>query len=221
MQYCKFCKVSVRGEKRCCPLCRRDLTGEANPDEEAFAEIEPCRYNKNMLLRIVSFTAIAVILFCVTINLMVPTRIWWSVFVSAGVLCAWLTTAVGISHHRNIFNKILFQLFLVTLLAILWDVWTGWHGWSLDYVLPCSCAASMASMFVLSKVLKIPTREYLHYLVLDAFYGIVPILFLLTGSLRVILPSVLCVALSILSVAGLLIFEGKNMKEELSRKYHL
>lgn len=38
MQYCKKCRISIRGNKSCCPLCQGELTG--GPTEDAFPCLE-------------------------------------------------------------------------------------------------------------------------------------------------------------------------------------
>lgn len=221
MQFCPKCKVSINGNKKCCPLCQGELSGESDGDVGAYPFIERPKYNKNALLRIVSFAAIVSIVVCISINLMVPARVWWSLFATGGIVCGWIATSVGIVYKRKLFKNITWQLFILTTLAVLWDWVTEWRGWSIDYVLPCTCLASMLSMVILSKVMKIPVREYIVYFVLDAVYGIVPIIFFLTGVLNVVYPSVICVAASIVSISALILFQGKNMKEEMARKMHV
>ena len=56
---------------------------------------------------------------------------------------------------------------------------------------------------------------------IDALFGIVPLLFLLLGWLRVFYPSVICVAVSLLSLCALLLFEGERMRMEVKKRLHL
>ena len=56
---------------------------------------------------------------------------------------------------------------------------------------------------------------------IDAVFGIVPLVFLLTGMLAVILPSLLCVGISVISMAALFLFEGERMMTELRRRLHI
>ena len=72
-----------------------------------------------------------------------------------------------------------------------------------------------------SRILNLKTGDYLIYLCIDILFTILPAVCIFTGMLKVLLPSIICVAGSILSLAALLIFEGENMRRELRRKLHL
>lgn len=223
MMYCKNCGVTVKGDKSRCPLCKHELTGTPDITEEVFPRIEDKKYDKNMFLKIVSFVSIIAIVCSTGLNIIIPMKnhVWWSFFSSAGVVCVWLSIATAIMKRRNILKNINWQLFWVTIFAVLWDEYTGWHGWSLDYVFPFSCVASMACMFVLSKILKIQPRGFALYMLFDIFYGIIPAFFMAMGWLNVVYPTVCCVAVSIISVSGILIFEGRNIREDIVRKLHM
>lgn len=79
----------------------------------------------------------------------------------------------------------------------------------------------MLTMVVISKIMKIPAEEKIFYLALDAVYGIVPIVFIFTGCLNTIYPSAVCVCASLISIAAIILFEGKNIKEQVIKKFHL
>ena len=76
-------------------------------------------------------------------------------------------------------------------------------------------------MPVLARILKIPVESYIVYLFIVICFGIIPVLTLLLDYNRILIPSLICFAFSIISLAGLLIFEGKNMHTQLKRKMHL
>lgn len=219
MQHCPNCKIDIAGNKTACPLCSGQLHGEATPPP--FPYIAPPKYSKIFLIQLISIIAVAAIVVCITLNMVIPTKVAWSLFAVGGIVCAWITCAVGIKTRSNILKNLTFQLFLVTVFAITWDYGTGWRSWSIDYVLPCLCMAVMICMFILSKTFNMRTEDYLIYWGLNALYGIVPVIFLLTGSLRVIYPSAACFALSCIMGAFILIFQGKNLRTLIARKFHL
>ncbi len=221
MLFCNSCKVHILGERQRCPLCGGALTGEGEPDTQLYPIVPPPRYSRHFLLRLISFVVIAGIAVSTAVNAIVSPGVWWSLFVSAGLICSWLTLAVAVSKRSHILKNIAWQLFLITVLAVLWDLATGWRGWSLDYVLPCSCMASMGSMYILSKILKIPARELVFYLILDSVYGVIPIIFVLTGLLHTAIPSILCIMVSVISIAAILLFEWRDIKEVIIRKFHV
>ncbi len=52
-------------------------------------------------------------------------------------------------------------------------------------------------MEVLALILKMPASDYIFCLLWDAAFGLVPALLVLTGNVTVIMPSVICISISI------------------------
>ena len=221
MQYCEKCRAQILGEKQMCPLCQGELSGTPERETEAYPQVPDPKYSAGFLLRLISFAAIVAIVVSFTVNWLVPTQVMWCWFVIGGVVCAWITASVGIVKRRNVLKNISWQVVLVSLLAVGWDYCTTWRGWSLDYAIPGICFAAMVAMTFFSKLTKLPVEEYLVYLILCALYSLLPLIFLLTGSLRVVYPSAICVAVSIISLASLFIFEGTALRNEILRRLHL
>lgn len=220
MLYCKKCRMYVEGHKERCPLCQGELSGE-NPSPEPYPKLAQDKFGRSALQKIINFATIVAAVITLALNLMFPLESFSSLFAIAGVASIWVTLTIGITYRKRLFKNITFQLFFITAACVLWDVATGWRGWSIDFVLPCACVAYMFSIFILSKIIKGPQNSYIIYLVLDAVYGIVPLILLLSGVLKVIYPSVICFACSLISIFGLLIFDGKSLKEEVTRKLHI
>ena len=218
MMYCRKCKVQIHGIKKCCPLCRREVNGE--PDIDVFPDVKQEKFSRHFAIKLLSFIAIVIIALAFTINLIFFHEVWWAIIVAAATGCLWISATTAIIQRKHIFMAITWQLIFISGALVLWDLCIGWKRWSLDYVIPCACIISMLSMVILSKIMKLPPEEHLFYLVLDAIYGIVPVIFIFTGSLNTIYPSAICVCSSIISIAAIIIFEGKKIKEQLSKRFH-
>ncbi len=219
MQQCRKCKVNVEGHKQRCPLCQSQLTGQYG--EELFPEHAQPKYSSNFLIRIISFIAICAAVICISTDYMLSGGFSWSIISLGGIICAWLTATVGITYRKKILKNITWQLFLITALSVIWDRYTGWRGWSVDFVLPCSCIVAMASVIVVSKVLKKKPGEYMLYLIIGGFYGFLPLICLIAGLVHIRYPSVICTGISIIFMAALFIFRGKTTKDEIERRFHI
>ena len=79
----------------------------------------------------------------------------------------------------------------------------------------------MVSMSAIAKVMRLHFEDYLIYLLLFALFGIIPLVFFFMGLLRVAYPTLICVAVSIIALTALLVFEGRNIHLELKRRLHL
>lgn len=221
MLVCEKCNVSVRGWRGTCPLCQGPLTGEGDEQNEVFPVIPEEKQPFLFWLRLAVFVSIAAAVICLAVNAMFPQSGSWSLFAVAGIACTWLTLWVALKKLANIPKSILWQVAVVSVLAVLWDFCTGRHGWAINYVLPSLYVAAMAAMAVIARVLKLCTQDYMIYLVIDALFGVVPILFYLFGWLTVAYPSLICVAVSVISLAAFVVFQGENMRAELKRHLHL
>ena len=219
MQQCRRCNVKVEGNKSRCPLCQGELRGKAEPD--VFPQMPETRFGSDFLIKLISFIAISSAVICIATDYMLNDKLSWSVISLAGILCAWLTTTVGITYRKRILKNITWQLFLITALAVIWDRFTGWRGWSLDFVLPCACIVSMLSIFIIAKVLKMKYGEYILYLIIGGFYGVLPLLCLLGGMIHITYPSVICTGTSVIIIAALFLFKGKSTTDEIERRFHL
>jgi hypothetical protein len=221
MKFCSKCKVSVAGQRKYCPLCQRELQGLDTNDHEIFPEIPTIFHQYNLFFRILILLSVIASIISILINMLIPSRIWWSFFVAAGIGCFWLSMAIAISKRRNIPKNILYQVVDIAALAVLWDLFTGWRGWSIDYVIPIACTVAMLSMAIIAKVTNLQVKDYIIYLVIDGLFGIVPFVFTFTGLLSERFPSLICVAASIISLVALLLFHGDDMRTELRRRLHL
>lgn len=221
LRACEKCKVTVTGAPERCPLCQGDLTGNPEAERALFPVIPPPVHPHRTLIRFIALGTVALAAACVSINLSFPFGGWWSFFVVAGAASFWLNFAIVIRKLGNIPKTILWQVSLVSALALAWDWATGFRGWSIDYVLPIICSCAMVSMAVIARIMRLRIEDYIIYLVLDGILGVVPLTLILLGVLRVVLPSAVCVAVSIVSLAALLLFEGPALRHEIFRRLHL
>lgn len=219
MQKCEKCGVSLAGSHTFCPLCQGPVTGTPHPEEEIFPLI-PLKGHR-LWIRIMAFISISVAGICLAVNLAFPFGGWWCLFVIAGLACLWLSASFAVIKRRNIPKGIVWQVFILSLLAIGWDHFTGKHGWSVNYVVPLLCTCTILSMMVVGKIMKLKVADYLVYLILNILFGTIPLLFLLLQWANVRWPSLLCITISLLSLAGLIIFRGNSLWAELQRRTHL
>lgn len=221
MQYCDKCKVSVEGLRNECPLCQGALSGEGKEEDEAFPLIPSNRRRYHLLVRTMVFASIAVVVISGAVNLLFPVGRWWWLFVAAAVGCMWISLSSAIRRRHNIPKNILWQVVILSLIAVAWDFLTHWRGWSIEYAIPAVCVFAMAAVSGCALFMKQRLEEFMIYLILDGLLGLAPLIFLLLGWLRVIYPSVICVSVSILSLAALFSFAPDELKTELKKRLHL
>lgn len=213
--------MTVSGNPEKCPLCRNTLTGEGRDDNEVFPFVPIAKYEHSLLNRMLKLCSAAIVIASLTVNWMLPRSGFWSLFVVAGVACVWIAVGTAIRKRHNILKNMAYQVTIISILSVLWDVFTGWHGWSIDFVIPIAFVSAMSATSILALIRKMQAGTYLVYMFLLILYGIIPAIFVLIGWSKIILPSLLCVAVSLFLLAALFILEGGNVAEELKRRLHL
>ncbi|MCH3972455.1 MAG: DUF6320 domain-containing protein [Oscillospiraceae bacterium] len=219
MKYCEKCGISVRGEREHCPLCNAVLHGEAEPG--GFPKLPNVRREHRLWLSILALSSVAACIVCLLLNFLFRSRGLWSLFVLGGVACMWMTLGLALYKERNIPKTMVWEVFLIAVLCVLWDYFTGWRGWSINYVLPIVSMGVMVVLVFTCRLFHVAAGSLIVYLMVDALMGVVQLVLLLTGCITVPLPSLLCVGVSAVMLAAMLIFRGKKVSEELSRRFHV
>ncbi|GHU56726.1 hypothetical protein FACS189442_5470 [Spirochaetia bacterium] len=222
MLYCHRCKVSVSGSPRRCPLCQGDLAGTPEPDRNVFPVIPPPSASFRRLIRFIALGTIAVAAISVAVDITVPTgKVWWSMFVIAGLASLWLSFLTINRQWWNIPKNIFLQLFVISILVLLWDFFTGFNKWSIDFVIPILFSCSMIALAVFAKVRNLKVEDYIIFLVIISVISIFSLLLIIFHAVSIIYPAVICFTLSVISLAFLLLFEGRSLLHELQRRMHL
>lgn len=219
MKHCDKCNIDVRGESTRCPLCQHKLTGESTPREFPIVESIYKRYEKIFKLAILITSSMSVV--SLAINILLPSTGHWSLFVIFGVVCFWVTTNICIKKRQIISQNIAAEAVLISILCVIWDSMTGWRGWSVDYVIPIIFSWAMVGLFVATKILKIRMPDYVFSFVICIFFGLAPFILCITGVTKILIPSVICIAISIISFITLLLYDGKELLLTLSKKFHI
>ena len=221
MKFCEKCKVDVVGTRIYCPLCQNELTLLNETAPGLYPVLGPPEYKYNLILRLVAFVSIIGSLISIVLNITLFPEIWWSMYLIVTLICTWVSLLMAISKHKNILKYLLYQTVIIILFSILLDFLIGWHGWSITFVVPIMFTLAMVVMYSLSKLLHLHTGDYMIYLLMDALFGIIPIIFVGSDIVQIDIPSLICIVTSLASVVGLIIFEGSNMYQELKRRLHV
>jgi hypothetical protein len=212
------------GSLRRCPLCQGVLTGIADPEGDAFPVISPQATSQAFFKRLVTFIAfgtIAVAVISVAVNIALFSGVWWFIFVFAGLASLWLSFLIINRQWWDIPKNIFSQLIVISIMVLLWDLFTGFYKWSLNFVIPILFSSSMVALAVYAKVRKLRVEDYVLFLGIISVISIFSLLLIIFHVVTVVYPAVICFALSIISLAFLLLFEGRPLREELRRRMHL
>ena len=134
----------------------------------------------------------------------------------------WIASSIGFFKRHNLLKNAMWQLFIGTIICFIWDAQTGWHSWSVDFVLPIMSVSTLAAMFVTAKVQKSPVREYLIYEIMAAGYGLIlPVILLLCGVVKNPTVSMFGALICFLFLVAVILFKGREFKEEMQKNLHV
>lgn len=220
MKYCNSCKVDVVGNRKNCPLCQEILKGDKYEDE-VFPRISFVYKEHGLFFKIMLLVSIIIAAISVSLNILLPHSGAWSLFVLGGLGSVWVSLISAINKRNNIPKNIVYQVMIISVIAVIWDFLTKWKGWSITYVIPFVCFFAMISMAIISKVRKLHIEDYILYIIIDGLFGLIQIIFIFTGGLTVLYPSLICIVTSITSLSTILIFEDRKLLAEIKRRLHL
>lgn len=221
MKYCDKCKVSIVGDRKSCPLCQGPVRKISDDDREIFPLLATVYHQYHLFFRILIFCSAVVGVVSLLVNLVFfPKSGMWSIFVVLGIACLWFNLAFAVRKRRNLLKSITYQVVTISVTCLLWDLVTGWHGWSIDYVFPILLSVSIVTMTIITNVMKQYIEDQIVYFCISSAFGLIPIILFITGSLQVVVPSAICMALCVIAFVGMLVFQGEELKHELKRRMH-
>lgn len=219
MQYCEQCKVSVRGGDSICPLCQHRLQGEK--EEDLYPKLQTIYKKFELFFKLLIVGTISSAMICVGVNLILPQAGFWSLYAIFGLIGFWISLVNVLKRRDNLLKSIAVQAFVLTILCVILDFLMGWSNWSLDYFIPIAYSVELLSLYIIALVKRLPPEEYIIYMISALLFCIVPITLYLTGLLTVMLPSIICLVLSVITLVWLIVFEGKRLFWEFKKRFHL
>ena len=172
--------------------------------------------------KIYSFLCIALVALMLVTDLNFHPKIRWTLFTAGGVATMWIASSIGFFKRYNLLKNLMWQLLIGTIISFIWDALTGWHSWSVDFVLPMMSVGILLAMCVIAKVQKSPVREYLIYEIMAAGYGLIlPGILLLCKVVKRSTVSMFGALVCFLFLVGVLLFKGREFKEEMQKNLHV
>ena len=221
MSHCDMCDVDIRGTYAKCPLCKNPIVVKGREEDNVFPKIKTIYESYKKLFLGLLWISVLVSVSSVVTNIFVTPHVLWSSFVILGLLSAWLIIYIYVDRRSSLPKYIFVQSIVLTFLTLAWDYATGWHNWSIDFVLPIVYAIDLVTTFVIGKILNIKPNEVMFYLIFAIILGFIPLVLISFDLLTITIPSLVCILIANTFLVMMVIFEGKNMLEELKRRLHI
>lgn len=219
MLYCSKCRIQIRGNKKCCPLCQGELNGTPSP--AAFPTIKRGRISSLSLVKIFTFCLIALEIAYNAVWFLAEFQLAWIPFAMIGTLVVWLDVALGVYFRNNMVKNITLQVYVSMIAGFIIDRYTGFRGWSVQWMIPCCLVGLVIVTVCIGKGAGVLLEEYIIYLAVDLVLAMGQAIFLALGLNAFVWPAVISMALlSILGVAALL-FRFRDLKSASEKLFHM
>lgn len=175
----------------------------------------------NIAIKILLIISLVVSAICILINELTTPHIKWSALVIIVIIYSWLTTLYSVKKNRNIGTHIILQTVAISILIILIDIIIGFKAWSITIALPIIIAISNITMTVLTIVNR---KKYFKYSISQIILSMLNILFILLIVFEVTqnkISILVSVCVSIVAFIISICLCGKDLKEEVSRMFHI
>lgn len=222
MQYCPKCKITIRGNKHCCPLCQGKLTGE--PEDAAFPTIKRNKVSGFSIIGIATFLFLAM-------EIVLGTGIYlervqtgraapWTYITMLSIVFIWFDLVLALYLRNNILKIITTQTYFIMLMSIWIDCLTGFHRWSFNWMLPLFFLGIVAVTLLISRILKMKLEDFIIYLFIDMIFCMLQIIGIAVGFVTIQWPAVICIAIYLIMAVATAIFRFRDFRNASAKWFN-
>ena len=221
MQICPKCKVRIRGNKDCCPLCQgklKETEGDPNP---SFPIIKKKSISNITFLKVCTFLFVASEIVFIAINMMTKGVHSFIGPVMLGLFVAWITILATVYMRNNIIKVITWEVLVAIVVDIYIDVRTGFHGWSVEWMVPLTLVALAIVTIVTAAILKLRLDEYILYIIFDLVMALFQIIFIRNGMNDFPWPAAISIMGYLILVSALVIFRFRDLRNASQKMFNI
>ncbi|MCR4671927.1 MAG: hypothetical protein K5637_01650 [Lachnospiraceae bacterium] len=218
MQTCQKCKISVRGNKACCPLCEGRLSG--TPEDPAFPVIPRSQITRISLWKLSMFLFICYEISMALVYIFTSRKAVWVPVAMLYGFCAIIDIALILYVRSNILKMLNFQTYAAIVVVFIADVTTGFYGWSLTWVIPALFAGLGIVTLSISAGLHLRAGEYMLYIIFNAGLSFLQVIFILNGMNHFRIPAIVSIAFLLVLLSYGLIFRTREFRDSTSKFFN-
>lgn len=172
------------------------------------------------IIQMMVILSVIISMILLTINLFIGRQKHWAVLAISGIIYIWIVTMVSIKKNTNIALHVMLQTILASILCIIIDFCFGFHEWSINVALPIIVMVANVAIFILTIVSYKKYLKYVIYQLIIFLWSMLPLLLAIIHQRNSVLI-VLSTAIALASLFFTLIVSGKDVKEEVQRRFHM
>lgn len=177
----------------------------------------------NLAIEIMSIVSIVVSLACTIINLCTSTKYLWCVIVMGGIIYSWITVMYSVNRNVNIASNVVLQIVAISILTLCIDFVIGYQGWAINLAIPIIIMIANVTILVLTLASIRRDYKYAVYQLIITVLSFIPLIiyFIFDGIITKPIFTVISSSIAAFAFVVSLILCGKNIVEELDRRFHM
>ncbi len=214
MQYCGKCKIKIRGNKICCPLCRGNLTGE--PENPCFPKASRKKRGVVTFFKIAVFTGVILEVLLFMLSYFIGWHFVMNVMMISIPLVL-LDIAIALYFRSNLIRLITVQTYIGMIVVLLFDIFTAGINWASAFVIPGMFVCLAIATIIIGEVSRLRLNDYVIYLVFDSGCSFLQLIPIHTGLNSFPAPAVISMGIMFILGAFVIIFRFRDLKNASSK----
>lgn len=215
MQYCPKCKVHIRGNKRCCPLCEGSIDGE--PESPAFPVLKRSKYHYKTVIKICIFLCVIVEVVTMMFDMMTGFR-----FHLPGLIMLWspfvlLDICIAIYYRGNLLKLISYQSYAAIAICLYLDYANGNLSWSLYWIVPSILLSLTIATIVIGYGVGLRLVDYMIYLLVDVILALLQLIPVFLGVNKIPYMAIISAGIMVIIAAFVVIFRPRELGNAFSK----
>ena len=222
MRRCPYCKVGIAGDLVKCPLCQSKLAGTG--EEPCYPKFE-AQKKRSLLYKIQLLLTWGLLIVGIGLDFMVGLRLpgypnlHWSLLLAMWLMVIEFGIMRQFKPETGSAGKV---TMLVLIMLATWCVTAYFFGFmkiTVDLVIPCALTAMSTANFVFAMLDR--NGNTMAYLLSGLLMGVVPSVICYFARTKTPLAWAICLMVSVVLLAGAVIFKGRAVAAELQRRFHV
>ena len=239
MFYCPKCKITIRGNKQCCPLCEGkildrdgmkrsaidtslyDMDEFTDEPNEAFPILNERRITGVTFVRICTFLLAVIVVMSLTLQYLFGDIVTWTGPVILGSFVMWLDILAIMRYRYNLLKVLAVEVFVAIVVDYYIDKMTGFHGWSVIWMIPFCLVGHTILSYLIAKFLKLRFEEYIIYIIIDAVLAFAQAFFIWNGENTLPYAAVFVMAGFAILLAAAFLFRYRELRSAAGRMFNV
>ena len=222
MKTCPYCRIEVGGDLVKCPLCQSKLSGEG--DTPYFPKLKDLQ-RRSFLYKLQLFAVWIVVIAALGTDLLLHVKIpptsdvHYSLILSMWLIAFEFAMIRQFRKGTGSARRVTMMVFIILALFMITAYYYGFFRLAMDWIAPCTIAATMIANFVLTMIDK--GGNAMVYLLTNLLIGILPFIVFTIRNRTAPITWIICMLLSVILFIGAVIFRGRTVAGEIRRRLNM